>query len=172
MRPAAAAWERLYSEFLESKGFERGVSCGVVFYHKGMDVACAVHGDDFTFCGLRENLLVVQGWLREAFEIEVRGMLGESDVEDKEAVILGRTVRWLDDGIEYEADTKHRQKLLEYFHFDDYSKTLGCNGDRLDHGDEGWLCEKLVSKAVSDYRGLAARLNCMSLDCPDLQYPN
>ena len=89
MRPAAAAWERLYSDVLESKGFERGVSCGVVFYHKGMDVACAVHGDDFTFCGLREDLLVVQGWLREAFEIEVRGMLGESDVEDKEAAILG-----------------------------------------------------------------------------------
>ena len=67
----------------------------------------------------------------DAFEIDVRGMLGESDVEDKEAVILGRTVRWMDDGIESEADTKHRQKLLEYFGLDGESKTLGCNGDRL-----------------------------------------
>ena len=28
-----------------------------------------------------------------------------------------------------------------------------------------------MGKAVSDYRGLAARLNYMSLDCPDLQFP-
>jgi hypothetical protein len=98
-----------------------------------MDVACAAHGDDFTFCRLREDLLVVQSWLKEAFEIEVRGMLGELDVEDKPAAILGRTVRWCDDGIEYEADTKHPQKLLDFFGFDRGSKTLGCNRDRLDH---------------------------------------
>ena len=69
MRPAAAAWERLYCEVLEARGFTRGVSCGVVFYHSGMDVACAVHGDDFTFCGLRENLQVVQGWLRRLLRL-------------------------------------------------------------------------------------------------------
>ena len=33
-RKAAAAWEAHYSEKLEKEGFERGWSCGVVFYHK------------------------------------------------------------------------------------------------------------------------------------------
>ena len=40
-RPAAAAWEKHYSDLLESVGFERGVSCGVVFYHRERDVAVA-----------------------------------------------------------------------------------------------------------------------------------
>ena len=48
-RPAAAAWEKHYSELIEGVGFERGVSCGVVFYHAERDISLAVHGDDFTF---------------------------------------------------------------------------------------------------------------------------
>ena len=56
-RPAAAAWEKHDSELFEGQGFRRGVSCGVVFYHPGRDLSLAVHGDDFTFCGLEENLL-------------------------------------------------------------------------------------------------------------------
>ena len=32
-RPAAAAWEKLYSNKLVGAGFVRGASCGVVFYH-------------------------------------------------------------------------------------------------------------------------------------------
>ena len=34
-RPAAAAWEKLYSEKLEEAGFKGGIGCGVVFYHAG-----------------------------------------------------------------------------------------------------------------------------------------
>ena len=50
-RPAAAAWERLYSGKLVGEGFVRGESCGVVFYHPDRDLSLVVHGDDFTFCG-------------------------------------------------------------------------------------------------------------------------
>ena len=63
------------------KGFIRGESCGAVFYHPGMDVSMAVHGDDFRLCGLKEDLLAVQGWMREWCEVKVRGMMG-SDPED------------------------------------------------------------------------------------------
>ena len=55
-RPAAAAWEKHYSELLESVGFERGVACGVIVYHEERDISLAVDGDDFTFCGLEEDL--------------------------------------------------------------------------------------------------------------------
>ena len=60
VRPAAAAWEKHYSELFESKGFIRGESCGVIFYHPQMDVAMAVHGDDFTLCGGKRELIIVQ----------------------------------------------------------------------------------------------------------------
>ena len=49
------------------------------------------------------------------FDIKVRGMLGPDRDDDKEVTFLGRTVRWTDEGIEYEADMKHRTKVLEYF---------------------------------------------------------
>ena len=55
-RKAASAWEALYSSKLEAIGFERGTSCGVVFYHAARDLSLVVHGDDFTFCGLEEDL--------------------------------------------------------------------------------------------------------------------
>ena len=63
--PAAAAWEKYNREKLESVGFVRAESCGVIFYHPVMDVAIAVHGDDFTLCGLKPDLIRVQGWMRE-----------------------------------------------------------------------------------------------------------
>ena len=55
-RPAAAAWEKLYSNKFETNGFVKGESCGVVFYHPERDLSCVVHGDDFTFCGIEEDL--------------------------------------------------------------------------------------------------------------------
>ena len=54
-RKAAAAWEALYSKYFEDVGFERGDSCGVVFYHPERDLSLAAHGDDFTFCGYEED---------------------------------------------------------------------------------------------------------------------
>eukprot|EP00973_Karenia_brevis_P051025 7085559-Karenia_brevis.AAC.1 len=56
------------------------------------------------------------------FEIEVTAFLGPEDKDDKEVVILGRVVRWSDEGIEYEADPKHRKIILEYFGFDSRTK--------------------------------------------------
>ena len=104
MRPAAAAWEKHYSELLESKGFIRGEACGVAFHHPQLDVSIAVHGDDFTLCGCKPELIQVQGWLQSWFEIKVRGTLGPDSSDDKEISILGRQVRWTDRGIEFEAD--------------------------------------------------------------------
>ncbi len=54
-RPAAAAWEKLYSAKLVACGFERGITCGVVFYYRGRDLSCVAHGDDFTFCGGQDD---------------------------------------------------------------------------------------------------------------------
>ena len=55
-RKAASAWEGYDVSLLENVGFIRGTSCGVAFYHKERDISVVVHGDDFTFCGLDEDL--------------------------------------------------------------------------------------------------------------------
>lgn len=117
-RPAAVAWEKHYSGLLEEVGFERGISCGVVFYHKSRDLALAVHWDDFTFCGLEKDLNWIKELMATWFDIKVRGMLGMDPKDDKEMVTLGKIVKWTNEGITYEADPKHRRIILEYFGFE------------------------------------------------------
>ena len=74
----------------------------------------AVHGDDFTLCGIKEDLLWIQGLMKSWFENKVRAMLGPEKKDAKEVVLLGWVVRWLGDKVEWEADPKHREKVLEY----------------------------------------------------------
>ena len=114
-RPAAAAWEKFYSEELEGCGFSRGIACGVVFYHEERDIACGVHGHDFTLVGCAEDLLWRKDLMTSWLEIKVRALMGPDPSDDKEVTILGRSVRWTADGIEYEADPKHRRMLMEHF---------------------------------------------------------
>ena len=140
-RPAAAAWEKLYSGLLCDVGFERGVSCGVVFYHAERDLSLAVHGDDFTFCGGEEDLFWTRDLMANWFEIKVRGILGEGIDDEKVMTILGRTVRWTSQGLEYEADEKLRARVLEHFGFEEGSRQLAVNGDKEDKVEDWDFCD-------------------------------
>ena len=94
----------------------------------------------------------------EWFEIKVRGFMGNNKTDDKEVTILGRIVRWCHDGIEYEADPKHRQIVLEHFGFDETTRGLAHNGDKADQIEDG--DEEPLSRAEAKlFRGLAARIN-------------
>ena len=45
----------------------------MVFYHEGRDISLAVHGDDFAFCGVDEDLEWVKSLMQEWFDLKVRG---------------------------------------------------------------------------------------------------
>ena len=166
-RPAAQAWEEHYAEKLESVGFERGKASPVVFYHRAKDVACVVHGDDFTFEGEEEHLRWIMREMAGWFEIKLRGMLGPEKGDDKEVTILGRVVRWRWWGIEYEADPRHREIIVEHFGFDEGTRPLKVNGSKEEEeGDE----EELVSEEARSYRAVAARLNYMAQDSPEVMF--
>ena len=117
MRPAAQAWEEDFAERLQSIGFERGKSAPTTFFRRSTGCRCVVHGDDFTFCGLGEDLRWIRGLMESWFEIKVRGVLGPDPGDQKEVTILGRKVVWGEGGITYEADPKHRELILECFGF-------------------------------------------------------
>eukprot|EP00973_Karenia_brevis_P062282 8662628-Karenia_brevis.AAC.1 len=70
------------------------------------------------------------------FEVKVRAVLGPEEKDDKEVTILGRLVRWTFEGIEYEADPKHRSIILEYFGFNEKAKPGTMNGDKEDRVEE------------------------------------
>ena len=92
-RKAASAWEDHYAGLFEGVGFSRGDACGVVFYHPERDISLVVHGDDFTFCGVEEDLIWIRDLMQSWFEVKVRGIMGSDPDDVKEMVILGRRVR-------------------------------------------------------------------------------
>eukprot|EP00973_Karenia_brevis_P084687 11751260-Karenia_brevis.AAC.1 len=74
--------------------------------------------------------------MKSWFEIKVRAVLGPEEKDDKEVTILGGLARWTEEGIEYEADPKHRRLVMEYFGFNEKIKPIGINGDREDKVEE------------------------------------
>jgi hypothetical protein len=75
------------------------------------------------------------------------------------------------DGITYEADPKHRLLILEHFGFDKGTRPLTLNGDKEGADTEEWDLEEVQPKEATEFRGLAARMNFLSQDSPDLQFP-
>jgi hypothetical protein len=166
-RPAAQAWESHYSGNLESIGFERGKASPVSFFDPVSDVSCLVHGDDFTFVGERGALEAVERAMKSWYELKVKARLGDEDDDDKETDILGRRVRCTRAGFEYEADPRHREKILEALGLDEKSKGLSVSG-RVEEFVEG--LEVLEAGECTSFRAVAARCNYLAQDAPDMQF--
>ena len=106
----------------------------------------------------------------EWFEIKVKGVLGPEDKDMKEIVILGRLVRWTEDGVEFEADPRHRKALMDHFGFEEGVKGAAVNGDKERKEEEGDE-DDMEREEAKTFRGLVARMNYLAQDSQDLQYP-
>ena len=169
-RPAAQAWEEDYSGEFEAAEFKRLTSCPVAFSHKERDLAGGVHGDDFVFCGVDEDLDFVEHLLREKYEIKVRGRLGSGESDKKEIDMLGRKIKLPSWGITWEDDDRHRKLIMEQFGLDSESNILTKNGYKEDGNVEEDTSQKLNTKECKAYRTLAARMNFMAQDNLVIQF--
>ena len=106
MRKAANRWEEHYTNKFKVAGFLPGVASPVVFYNPATGVRCVVHGDDFIFSGKHRQLEKIRVWMEGWCEIKFRGIMGSGSGDVKEREILGRTLRWTEEGLEFEADEK------------------------------------------------------------------
>lgn len=100
---------------------------------------------------------LIQSW----FEVKIRGLVGPDLTADKSIVILGRRVYWTSEGVEFESDSKHRDAILEYFGFSDYTKALVRNGG---------VDPKFEVGESTAYWFIAAKGNFMGQDCPHLRF--
>ena len=176
MRKAANRWEEHYTTKLREVGFVQGTASPVVFFNPTTGVRCVVHGDDFTFSGRHRELDVVRRWMEGWCEIKFRGIMGSADDDVKEREILGRTLRWTVEGLELEADAKHRKILLENCGLDDGSNPAvapmigsadGATGQVEADQDGGG---ELSPKEASWYRAMVARANYLAQDRMDIQF--
>ena len=71
-----------------------------------------VHGEDFTAAGPKPELDWLEASLTKPYELNVGGRLGPSPTDDTETIVLGRAIRWTEEGLEYETDPPQVEKLL------------------------------------------------------------
>ena len=81
--------------------------------HKARKVSVVVHGDDFTFLGDDVALDWCTTVMQEEYDVKNRGRLGPDKHDQKPITILNRCVEWRNDGIYYEPDPRHAEKIIE-----------------------------------------------------------
>ena len=134
-----------------------------MFVHRSRNIATSVHGDDFTSAGPKVELDWLESQLEGTYELRKGGRLGPGDRDAKEILVLSRAIRWTEQGLEYEADPRQGEGLLE---------GLGLAGDCKSVATPGLkpLLEQLeadkviLASEVTGFRGLAARSDYLSAD--------
>ena len=166
--PAADGWQQEYSVLLIKLGFRLGTACPNVFRHPDRKIVTSVHGDDFTSCGPTDSLDCLEKAIGESYDITIGPRLGPGPNDAKEARALNRIVRWVGDRIEYEADPRQVERLVQE------CGMVGCKpmatpGVRIGFQElEG--DEPLEQRLHTAFRSAAARGNYLSADRIDAQF--
>lgn len=168
-RAAADGWQQKYSGYMKSIGFVQGIASPCIFVHEARGIACSVHGDGFTITGPKVELDWLEEKLEARYEPRKGGRLGPGSEDAKELTVLDRVLIWTDSGLEYEAEPRQVEKLLEALRLD-----AGCNGaatpglkpfvEQLEKD------QPLPVRGSTEFRGLLARGNYLSADRVDIQF--
>ena len=128
--------------------------------HPDRCLRCAVNGDDFTTCGLKDQL----GWFKEQLgkqnELTEGARFGPGKDDVKEGRVLNRVVRWTPDGLEYEADPRQAEKFITECGLDGANTvvTPGVKANREELAKE----TELDDSQHTLYRASAARGNYLA----------
>ena len=113
-------------------------TCSVV--HETKDMNGVLHGDDFVWEGIDEDLDWVQKLLEDKYELKNRGRLGFGPNDVRKIDMLGRVIELPHEGITWQGDPRHFNLLQEYFGMDDKTKVLTKNG--YEEAPSRLSCEK------------------------------
>ena len=139
-----------------------------IFVDRERGIRVLVHGDDYFSSGLSDDLTWLQSRLEKRFEIKTQRISGKSDHE-KEGKILNRAVRWTQRGYEVEADPRHAELVIKQLDASSMKaiSTPGVGGKEEEDAEEEY---RLSGESATQYRSIAARLNYLSTERPDIQY--
>ena len=182
---AAERWAEHYSNVLTQAGFQRGLASPCHFYHPGYDLWVVVHGDDFFSVGEAGDQDYLHDVLKNHYEIKCQRI--SPDGPAKEIRVLGRVISYNGDGLQIEADPQHLETA---------ASLLGLSGAKgvatpyaadepivsaamlkrirlhLEQGnpDEVFTEDLLSDQDTRTYMSVAARLNYLGFDRPDIQF--
>lgn len=109
-RDAAQNWQRKCSGTVRELGFVTGQASPCHSHQADWGVCGIVHGDDFVFVGGNECLQQIAEHMRRKYKIKVAVT---SEKEPNELRVLNRSIKWAKEGIRYESDHRHADKLVE-----------------------------------------------------------
>ena len=167
-RDAASNWEAAYTKGLVEDGFIPGTASPCAFLNPELDVKCVVHGDDFTFLGTDAVLDAVQRAMKKRYEVKVRGRLGPEAKDDKSIRILNRILEWTAEGLNYEADQRHAEIIVEQLGLSEKKASISTPGIKVKTDEDS--DELLNPSQASMYRGMVARANFLASDRVDIQF--
>ena len=150
-------------------GFKVGKAIPCNFYHSRLDTTCTVHGDGFTSCGPESAIEWLKAKINTTYDSK-HDILGPCSKHEKTIRVLNRVLSWSSDGIRYEADQRHADIVISELGLKD-SKPVSTPGSKEDVDKMlTGIGEPLGPSEATQYRALAARLNYLALDRPDIQY--
>ena len=178
-RDAAQNWHEEYAKTLRQAGLERGVANPCLFSSKSKDLSVMVHGDDFVAVGPDAAVKEIETALAQAYKIKTE-VLGTGKGEQKEVRILNRVVQLLPEGVRLEADPRHAERVIRYMGVEQ-GKTSPVPGSKEETkrwsdaadpegGQDGNVNPELEASEASTYRTVAATLNYLAADRPDIQF--
>jgi hypothetical protein len=102
------------------------------------------------------------------YEIKIRAVMGPGPQDDKKVTILNRTIWWEVDKITYEGDDKNVKRVIEEMGLQGDSKGVDVPvGKESEDGEESVA---LGTSEAARFRRIAATINYIALDRPDLQF--
>ena len=149
-------------------GFVRGDASACVFHHPQCEATTSAHGDDFTTCGSKLQLDWFKQQLEKKYEPTEQCRLGPGANDHKGRKILNRIIRWTDRGIEYEANPRQTETVVDELTLVG-AKTVGTPGVKASAGATA-SDEDLELHQHTAFRGVAARCNYLAADRPDIQF--
>ena len=126
-----------------------------LFFHHERNIILSVH-DDFTVVGAKVHMDWFQKRLEAVYECKCTGRLGAGAKDDREMRILNRVVRWTSVGLEYEADPRQVEELLEEFTLDEGCKSVATPGVKT-LAQEIEEEKELTGAELTRFRTIAAR---------------
>ena len=158
-RDASRNWEEELCGTLRRLGFVKGKASSCVYTHPQLDIAAAVHGDDITMSGSRQDLEWVKREISKVYEIKTQ-IMGEGADLPKSVKVLNREMAWTPKGITIEADPKHVQLALEALGMQNCSPVTTPSTVEAKESEaqrlEGVL-EKRKGKAAAEEKDLASQ---------------
>ena len=181
LRDAPQIWQEVVRTMLAARGYIPLVGTQCVYVHPDSGMLVVAHVDDFLVLGSKLNLSAFLQGLQAEFECTGQ-VLGYGDGELQSLKFLGRSIRLVDDGLEWEGDPRHAQQFVDKL-LEDFGTSDAASGESSGRAEFKGSKTPGVKRAPSDeerilmpapeaksYRGLVALGNYMAQDRVDISF--